>query len=374
MKKTLLTLTMLAGYFAASAQGNDITMPFINTDLRPACDSTVTEAPDNGNWKYMEGLVFKLNATSGFVETLLMYDTNKVAAFKIDITYSSNKATHAVTNVNLGGSMMAFGTTYFTYDGNGNVIKETMMRNIPTVDTTEMYEYTYDASNRITQHIRSKKESGSWELTDKENFTYNAAGLCDKASRYYYDNGNWVQERDLNLTYNASNKETERIEINYPGSVNHEKTVHTYDGSNNDILEMIYKWNNSAWEHVSTDSNSFNGSLRVEKRAWDKENGTWIYKERERCAEGNIPSSVRNYINSLGLIVYPNPATTEVNIMAPATEISTTVYDLNGKSVTVPATASGNKTILNTSVLPSGIYFLIIRNGENTSKQKIVIQ
>ncbi|MFA7380765.1 MAG: T9SS type A sorting domain-containing protein [Bacteroidia bacterium] len=374
MKKILLTLSMLAGYYAASAQGNDITMPFINTDLRPACDSTVEEIPNGATYKFNSAIVFKLNSSSGFMESMLMYDTNKVVAFKIDVFYTSNKATHAITNVNAGGSMLAYGSTYFTYDGNGNVTKETMMRNIPTVDTTETYEYTYDGSNRITQHIRSKKESGVWELTDKEVFTYNAAGMCNKATRYYYDNGNWVAERELNMTYNAANAETERIEVNLQTTQNEEKIVRILDASNKDIQKLSYDWVSNAWEHVASDSNTFVNSLRTESRVYRKQSGNWTYVERERCAEGNLPSSVRNYINSLGLIVYPNPATTEVNIMAPAAEISTAVYDLNGKSVTVPATASGNKTILNTSVLPSGIYFLIIRNGENTSKQKIVIQ
>lgn len=374
MKKILLTLSMLAGYYAASAQGNDITMPFINTDLRPACDSTVEEIPNGANFKFNSGIVFKLNSSSGFMESMLMYDTNKVVAFKIDVFYTSNKATHAITNVNAAGTMLAYGSTYFTYDGNGNVTKETMLRNIPTVDTAETYEYTYDGSNRITQHIRSKKQSGTWELTDKEVFTYNAAGMCNKATRYYYDNGNWVAERELNMTYNAANEETERIEINLQTSQNKEKIVRILDASNNDIQKLSYDWVNSAWEHTATDSNTFVNNFRTESRVYRKQNGNWDYIERERCAEGNLPSSVRNHINSLGLIVYPNPATTEITILAPAAQINADFYDLNGKSIAVPATASGNKTILNTSALPSGIYFLIIRNGENTSKQKIVIQ
>lgn len=374
MKKTLLTLSMMAASWAATAQGNDITIPFINMDLRPGCDSTVTEVPESNNWKFKEAYVFKLNAANGFVESLLMYDTNKVNTFRINFTYASGKASQATTNVNMGGNMLAFSNTYFTYDANNRVIRETMITNVPVTDTSEMYEYTYDGAGKMTQHIRSKKESGVMELTDKETFTYNGAGLCDKASRYFYDNGNWTLQRELSMTYNTAGKEIERIEKLFPANQNHEKTEHVYDASNNDILELRYSWNNNAWEHISTDTNLFTGSLRTESRKYEKKNGNWVYDERERCAEGNAPTAVRKILAQLNGTVYPNPAKNEVHVLHLGLSVSIQVMNINGQVLELPQITTPTQTTLDTRSLVPGIYLLSISNGHDIKTQKIVIQ
>lgn len=79
------------------------------------------------------------------------------------------------------------------------------------------------------------------------------------------------------------------------------------------------------------------------------------------------------------LVIFPNPASTELLVDVPVTEEVSTqmvVYDLAGKMVLqkTDALSKGNtQTRLNVSQLPNGVYLLRVQNGDYIANQKFVI-
>jgi hypothetical protein len=81
--------------------------------------------------------------------------------------------------------------------------------------------------------------------------------------------------------------------------------------------------------------------------------------------------------NENDIMIYPNPATTNVEVsytlpegMTSATLVMTNTLGVNVK--TVHLDGNNGKTTLSLEELPSGIYFYTIRCGENVKSGKLV--
>lgn len=85
----------------------------------------------------------------------------------------------------------------------------------------------------------------------------------------------------------------------------------------------------------------------------------------------------QGFENDADLSIYPSPASNFVTVESPDLSVGTTLHivDLSGKTVLTQAVEVEGKQRLNTSELPTGIYFLQIpRAGKHTLSKKIVIQ
>ncbi|WP_179376213.1 T9SS type A sorting domain-containing protein [Winogradskyella wichelsiae] len=91
-----------------------------------------------------------------------------------------------------------------------------------------------------------------------------------------------------------------------------------------------------------------------------------------------LESSVALNVNQFSTIefkLFPNPTKDEVSIQFNISQVETIkikVYDVQGKRVNVSHNTDENRTILNTSHLSSGLYFVELQNGAIKSIQKLI--
>lgn len=87
----------------------------------------------------------------------------------------------------------------------------------------------------------------------------------------------------------------------------------------------------------------------------------------------------KNKTTNLNLMLYPNPASSQVSIVNSVKKAETTtftIYDMAGRVVlqqTKNLRMGKNKTVLNVSSLMQGIYSVEVRNLDNVSTEKLVI-
>ncbi|MBX7206548.1 MAG: T9SS type A sorting domain-containing protein [Bacteroidia bacterium] len=373
MRKALFCFVIILETLVSYCQSNEISLPYINRDLRPKCDSMVTEIPVNNTWKYKQGAVFKLNASSGFPESMLLYDSVMAVNYRIDVSYTNNLATNAVVKTDTGSGLMAIGNTLFSYNGNNKITMEIMIA-LPAGDTVKRMEYLYDTNGYMTRKIYSEKASGSWSYKTKDTFIYNGANFLIRNTLYKFSGSTWLANYETTITYDASNHETSRL-IDYVLSLSSKQRIDQIWNGSNVVIKDIFNYTPFlTWEHSFRDSNWFDSSgLQIETRTYQKQGSVWVYKERGRCAEGMLPSGIKNFVSNFGIVVYPNPAKEEVNILNTKPNSSYTLYDVTGRIFGVPLEMTDYKITLNTSQLPAGIYFIVITNGQQIQKHKIYV-
>ena len=88
---------------------------------------------------------------------------------------------------------------------------------------------------------------------------------------------------------------------------------------------------------------------------------------------GGCTVGIKEYFNSNDISVYPNPAEDKINLeFVEAKSYSFLIKDISGRTVIKESESQFQKTEINFSELNSGIYFLEIKNGNNTLIRKII--
>jgi len=88
-----------------------------------------------------------------------------------------------------------------------------------------------------------------------------------------------------------------------------------------------------------------------------------------------IPLSVANVPGSNHISIFPNPAHDRLYIesSAPVTgKESITVYNTLGQAVNVPQSHNGQKTELDLTLLPAGLYNILYRDGNTQVTEKFI--
>jgi hypothetical protein len=87
-----------------------------------------------------------------------------------------------------------------------------------------------------------------------------------------------------------------------------------------------------------------------------------------------IPTGIDDKIdNAFTLKIHPNPAQDVLNIQTEENKLySLNIFGLNGKNYAFQENNSGNSTSIDIHHLPSGIYFLQIKSGNQQSIQKFI--
>jgi hypothetical protein len=166
--------------------------------------------------------------------------------------------------------------------------------------------------------------------------------------------------------------------------VNYYKSNETYNSNNYETSETDMMWNTttSAWMNYyqngeTYDANNFEKSF--EYKEWNAD-GTKV----------TLGDSIVYYfhtvvgINELatqheGITVYPNPASNNITIESPQEEVGSDskqeavieITNIQGQLIKTLAT-SGNKTNIDVSVLPSGVYVIEVRTEKGVFVNKFI--
>jgi hypothetical protein len=95
---------------------------------------------------------------------------------------------------------------------------------------------------------------------------------------------------------------------------------------------------------------------------------------RYKLSETWTPNEVlENSIFENSIMVYPNPAASDVHVRSISTIEKISVFSLEGKLIDCDVQITGNAATINTSDLNAGVYSLAITTANGVSQEKLVI-
>ena len=283
----------------------------------------------------------------------------------------------------------------FTYDGNGNMLPllgEDWQTN--TWVNSWIYTYTYDGSGNTLTQLYEQWQTGTWVNDWRCTYTYDGSGNMLTLLGELWQTGTWVNSWRTTYTYDGSgNNLTELDEVWQTNIwVNYWIYTYTYDGSGNMLTELDEVWQTNIWVNYcryiytyDVDGNSITGKYEV----WANSNwqagmgGLQVYSKKnwicsfasvyryEASFISFIITGIENiYADNSCLIIYPNPATDNLIIETPQ-KATIEILNIQGQLIKTIA-ASGNKTSVDVSAFPSGVYVVEIKTEKGIAVKKFV--
>ncbi len=136
--------------------------------------------------------------------------------------------------------------------------------------------------------------------------------------------------------------------------------------------------NDAAWGLLETTGQSIDDAHKYRATV------DWVYTNNNIVDTITAPDTITNILvkeitDNSGLMIYPNPARHNVNIVMTSAEhnnVFIKIMDLNGKEVintTKPVCEGENKISMDVSILKNGIYFISVANGNSILSNKLII-
>ena len=154
-----------------------------------------------------------------------------------------------------------------------------------------------------------------------------------------------------------------------------------FDKIPHDILTTPYKINNTFWTYsellAGTKVSIWQGYVPTTVYGTAYMMNTDVHITCDNLSTKELMNS------NIGLVVYPNPASTNNNAIAvvnlkSASMVSAKVYDMNGRVVLATSTkamnAGLNELPLATSNLSTGIYTVTIESAAGTKSSKFIVK
>jgi len=274
---------------------------------------------------------------------------------KSDLSYNGNNKltldTYFKWDINTS-AWVNFSKDEHNYNVHGNdtlSLGYTWTNNTSSWDLANRTIYSYDNTGNLTGFELSDWDANtsSWVATAKEELAFDTNRNLTLTTLYFWDGttSSWSGLTKLTISYYAgTHLEFERITYMGSGSTWMESTKSetVYNGNNDISILTLYDWNSGT-------------------SAWDvKKISTYYYT----LVVTGIPSET----GQIGTL-YPNPATTELNIDGLLPYSRASIVDVNGRLV---YDAQQTEKTLDVSALKQGVYFLQLTNSAGKSTYKFI--
>ena len=246
----------------------------------------------------------------------------------------------------------------FTYDGSGNITTVSLSAAGATSwSVVDKYENTFYPDNKLKTSISYSLTGTTLEPTLKDTFGYaNNSAFATLQSEYMWDNGIWVPMYQMLKHLNAQGLPDTVYQNGYNNSANtwmpFLKTHYTYTTYSNPQLGTDYTFDGVSWSLLS-------------HRHYYYE----VY---------NDPTSVQHITTQQNVRVYPNPATSEINVKfedGVGRKVTLELVNAAGQRV-YRATQHMMQESMKVSIqsLTPGLYWLTVRNenGELMFRETVV--
>lgn len=303
---------------------------------------------------------------------------------------------------------------YYFYTSNGLILEiriETWNPQTSTWVLTNQSDYVYDSSYNLLNILSESRDFITNNPIYKGMSTYNSnENLVEHVSQLWNDSiGNWVNNYRELYTYNSNNIETESLKHYWDDSsnswINSNIWISSFDENSNFLYSLEKWWNPNTNEWVNhemynsvydTNGNEIQSGYYY---GWDEQINDWetqlityytigtdgvkadatdkywsyqtnsfvnyhktIYNTDGLCN----PLSVEQNIEETSMSLYPNPASSQVNIVGASEYV---LYDFLAKNI-----LSGSSTTIDVSNLSNGIYFVQLTNENASKTEKLLIQ
>lgn len=243
---------------------------------------------------------------------------------------------------------------YYTYNGNKQITGSVLLDAV-TGDSLSKSSYQYQAGNLTIAHQSSfNTNTDQWETTDADTLTYTNNKVSNRVVYGFssINGGSFMFQPIQNETYQY-----------YPDG-----TISIIDAKS---------WQNGNWANFYLYSILYDGkgkpSIAFRKSAINATTYEAVASSRYLF---EILSGLQNEtLNTLPIEVYPNPATTQINIGLSGNHINgkVRITDLLGQQVHTSLVNDNQELVVDVSTLKNGIYLVFLETGEGTSVCKKII-
>lgn len=259
-------------------------------------------------------------------------------------TYTYYAGTSNVKDVTTYNFSQGHDTFKVLYEYSGNdIIKITFQDGSSgSLINYRQYDYTYTIPGQPYQEFESNWSGSSWVLDERATATY-TPGLRELIVEEYNGSTYDLFERYLTYYTISLQKDDEYIQQSWNGSsyVNSDRELSEYDGDDNKTKYTWYSWLGGAWEPYYKEEKDFSVAAPLSTESFENDN----FK------------------------VFPNPASSVINIVSKIAIDKVELYNILGKKVM----QSSNNKPLNVESLNAGIYVLKVFNNNKSATKKIVI-
>lgn len=297
----------------------------------------------------------------------------------------------------------------YTYDAANNMTQD-LNQNWSGTAWVNNYQYidTYNATNKLTQELYQNWSGTAWTNVSLDTYTYNSlnyetneveqtwtgiAWVNNIRSDYSYDANNnvssilngswngiaWDKTTIATFTYDATNHKTTELDQAWSGTAWSLLAQGTflYDSHYNLTCNLEQKWGASSWlnefkESLTYDNNDFNKTVVIQMwnstGAYIKGGDSMYYYFHTVMGIPNATLPVQN------ISVYPNPVTTTVTIEIPKVaggEALIDITNIQGQLIKT-FTPTGNKTNIDVSAFPSGVYIVEVKTEKGVVVRKFI--
>jgi len=300
------------------------------------------------------------------------------------LTYRSDGQEDETLNQTLTGDEWVDTTKVVrAYNGNGDILSATDFTwNAGTSSWDEIgvtESWTYDANGKLTENIEYQDYNGALVLNNiYNNYVYDeVTGLVTSNHRMRHnDDGT---EKDFSIyeyTYNEAGLEIQEIQNRdktapfSPEEVEFYKIWKTEYDDNGERISYVYH-KGTSFKSVRLFELTYDehGNLTENIETESKDSITFVNVDRTlNYYSAHGPIGIQN--TSAFIKAYPNPASTYINL--PEGNYRFQLISISGSILFDDI--RGNQSILNVSNLPSGMYFLRMKDERHSEVQKILIR
>lgn len=269
--------------------------------------------------------------------------------------------------------------TTSTYDGNNNPVV-TLDEEWDGTAWVNLYQTTYvhDAANNLISEEFLIWDGAAWQNQSFYTYTYDANN--NQATELYQvgDNGNWINAEYTIFTYDAGNKLTKELFQMWSGFEweDYEQYLYAYDNHDNlmafEIQEWSGTWNYTRRERFNFDENDF---LRYTVAKAFDESGLQYFGDSIHYYYRTITAIHDDLRTQSHVAISPNPANDLITIASENEINGINVYTIFGKKIYASEKTLSYKTNeIDISSWPSGVYLVLVDEGDNFFTTKLVIQ
>ena len=298
---------------------------------------------------------------------------------------AQNQQTMQVWQLDNGGSLVNHRRYNNTYDNLGNETLEFIeeWQNNAWVNAQRFIK-TFDDSSNLLTFVEQRWNSGAWRYEDSTVYTYNNINndYITKTLYSWVTNALVPQQRETN-TFNGQMR-TEYLNEDWNGSAweNTLRYTYTFDGNGLADVSTYQLWTSGNWVNETKTEYDFDGVHRnllySRNQTWN--NNAWENtSENYRYYEEYTPAGIED-IAQIKLNTYPNPASNILNIAFDAPRSGTagiTITNTTGQTVMelkANMQQGSNQQQINATALSSGVYFVQVKQGDNTGNCRFIKQ
>jgi hypothetical protein len=246
------------------------------------------------------------------------------------------------------------------------------------------YDYTYDDNSNITEWIISYSLDGGtkYNLNEKVIFEYDTNNniirekwysfldnvwklWINNIYKYIYDINNQLISKEVYIPKNDSTGEL----------LNHQKVSYSYNDNGKIIEQIDFSGNDQDWVYVARYLYTYDGNNLICYIPQEYRDNEWRSIRKYEYYYKTI-TNVEENSSKFTISIYPNPATSQINLSLSEEFISKPeidIIDYLGNAIKPEFEINGSEITINTSSLSPSVYFLRVISGKKVEVRKFVV-